>query len=85
MSFTEVTIGEEPDKLYLSSEALIGSNLDAKRLGEEIERVLWSYNYQYLHAKNGCLVPSSSRFTYKIDITYKSEDQLIFSNPCHTN
>ncbi|MFK7824490.1 MAG: hypothetical protein AB8G05_10045 [Oligoflexales bacterium] len=58
-------------------EASVAGDLNAKHLGEEIERVLWSYNHQHLHAKNGCLVPSNSRFTYKINISYRNEDQKL--------
>jgi hypothetical protein len=58
-------------------EALLENSLNKACLSEKLEHLLWAYNNQYLHAKNGCLVPSSSRFTYKIDVSYQEVNQRL--------
>ncbi|MFK7823627.1 MAG: hypothetical protein AB8G05_05695 [Oligoflexales bacterium] len=64
------------DQKQMRVEATANSSSEAIKLKNKIEQILWSYNQQVLIAKCGRLIPTRTRFTYRVDI--KSPDK----GPC---
>ncbi|NRA46046.1 MAG: hypothetical protein HRU09_13930 [Oligoflexales bacterium] len=56
------------DQKQLRVEATAINISESQKLKKRIEQILWSYNQQVLIAKCGRLIPTRTRFTYRVEI-----------------